>query len=206
MQDPAVTSCRKRRAFDALAARWDEEKDAERIAAAVTRALSLVGDLSGLDVVDVGCGPGRLEPFLLPRLGEGRVIAVDYAPVMIARGAARCRDARVTWLCRDVLETGIGDSTADLVLCFNAFPHFPDGGRVLREARRWLRPRGAFLLWHDLGREKLAEVHRRAGEAVEHDLLPPVAELAAAAVAAGLSVERAEEDDASYTLLVRRPA
>ena len=205
MQDPATPACRKRQAFDALAARWDEEKPAERIAESVARGLSLVGDLSGLDVVDVGCGPGRLEPFLLPRLGEGRVVAVDYAPAMIARGAARCRDARVTWLCRDVLETGIGDSSADLVLCFNAFPHFPDGLAVLREARRWLRPGGAFLLWHDLGRAKLAAVHRRAGEAVERDLLPPIAELAAAVVGAALAVERGEETEDSYTLLARRP-
>lgn len=195
----------RREVFDTLAARWDVERPAERVAAAVERGLSLLGDLSGLDVVDIGCGAGRLEPFLLPRLGSGSIVAVDFAPEMIARGAVRCRDPRVTWLCRDVLETGLGDATVNLVLCFNAFPHFPDGLGVLREVRRWLRRRGAFLLWHDLGRESLAEVHRRAGESVERDLLPPVAELADGAVTAGLAVERAEEDGSSYTLLGKRP-
>jgi demethylmenaquinone methyltransferase/2-methoxy-6-polyprenyl-1,4-benzoquinol methylase len=171
----------------------------------VTRGLSLLGELSGLRVVDLGSGPGRLEPFLLPRLGSGRIVAVDFAPEMIVRGASLARDPRVTWLCRDVLETGLPDAAFDLVLCFNAFPHFPDPGAALREARRWLVPGGRLLLWHDLGRERLAQVHRRAGPAVEGDLLFPVAVLAETARREGFVVERAEEDEESYTFLARRP-
>lgn len=203
MDGPAAA---KRSVFGALASTWDAAKPQEAIAAGVGRGLTLLGDISGLDVVDLGCGPGRLERFLLPRLGNGRVVAVDFAPEMIERGAALCPDPRVTWLCRDVLDTGMKGSCVDLVLCFNAFPHFPDGAAVLGEARRWLKPGGRLLLWHDLGRERLAEVHQRAGRAIEGDLLLPATVLAAVARAAGLLVERAEEDDASYTFLARRPA
>lgn len=201
----AESAAAKRSVFDALAARWEDGRPGAESEAAVRRGLALLGDLSGLAVVDAGCGPGRLEPFLLPALGTGSVVAVDSSPAMIARGAARCRDARVSWLCRDVLETGLDDAVADLVLCFDAFPHFPDGAAFLREVARWLRPGGRFLLWHDVGRRSLAEIHRRAGEAVAGDLLPPVAELTAAAEAAGLFVVRAAEDDESYTVLARRP-
>lgn len=203
MDGPAAA---KRSVFGALASSWDAGKPGEAIAAGVGRGLALLGDLSGLEVVDLGCGPGRLEPFLLPRLGNGRVVAVDFAPEMIERGADLCPDPRVTWLCRDVLDTGLEGSCADLVLCFNAFPHFSDGAAVLGEAWRWLKPGGRLLLWHDLGRERLAEVHRRAGRAVEGDLLLPAAALAATARAAGFLVERAEEDEVSYTFLARRPA
>ncbi len=202
MDGPAAA---KRSVFGALASSWDAAKPGEAIAAGVGRGLALLGDLSGLDVVDLGCGPGRLEPYLLPRLGTGSVVAVDFAPEMVERGAASCPDPRVTWLCRDVLDTGLGGSCADLVLCFNAFPHFPDGAAVLGEARRWLRPGGRLLLWHDLGRERLAQVHRRAGPAVEGDLLFPVAVLAETARREGFVVERAEEDEESYTFLARRP-
>lgn len=195
----------KRSVFEALASRWDAAKSVEAIAAGVSRGLSLLGDVSGLDVVDIGCGPGRLEPYLLAHLGEGRVVAVDFAAEMIVRGAALCPDRRVTWLCRDVLRTGLADASADLVLCFNAFPHFPGAGEVLREVARWLRPGGAFLLWHDVGRERLAEIHRRAGSALEGDLLPPVAELARLGRGSGFRVERAEEDGDSYTFLARKP-
>ena len=205
MTPDGPTPAEKRDAFGALASTWDAAKPEEAIAAGVSRGLSLLGDVSGLDVVDIGCGPGRLEPYLLARLGEGSVVAVDFAAEMIVRGAALCPDRRVTWLCRDVLGTGLADSSADLVLCFNAFPHFPGAGEVLREVARWLRPGGAFLLWHDVGRERLAEIHRRAGREVEGDLLPPVDELELVACEAGFLVERAEEDGSSYTFLARKP-
>jgi demethylmenaquinone methyltransferase/2-methoxy-6-polyprenyl-1,4-benzoquinol methylase len=103
------------------------------------------------------------------------------------------------------VDTGLSSSSADLVLCFNSFPHFPDGGAVLHEAARWLRPGGRLLLWHDLGRERLAEVHRRAGPPVHADVLPPIGQLAQLAGNAGFDVGMAEEDDSSYTLLARRP-
>lgn len=205
MPDLALSACPKRQAFDALAPRWDSLKPDEAVAAGARRGLSLLGELSGRHVVDLGCGTGRLEEVLLPHLGKGTVVAVDFSPAMIEQASRRCGDPRVTWLCRDVLETGFSSGSADVVLCFDAFPHFPDGAAVLREAARWLRPGGAFLLWHDVGREQLARVHRRAGPAVENDLLPPVADLASLAAAAGLVVGIAEEDEASYTFLARRP-
>lgn len=195
----------RRSAFRALAATWDAAKPRDEIEAGVVRGLDLLGDVRGFRAIDLGAGPGRLEPFLLPRLGDGCVVSVDFAPEMVVRGAMEVRDPRVTWLCRDVLETGLPDACAELVLCFDAWAHFPDGPAVLREARRWLTSGGLLLLWHDLGRERLAEVHRRAGRAVSRDLLPPVRALAVAAREAGLAVERAEEDARSWTLLARRP-
>jgi ubiquinone/menaquinone biosynthesis C-methylase UbiE len=196
----------KRDAFDALAERWDSLKTEEAVAAGVERGLALLGDLAGMEVVDLGCGTGRLEAILLPKLGNGRVVAVDFSSAMIGQASRRCADPRVTWLCRDVLRTGLATESADVVLCFDAFPHFPDKEAVLREVARWLRPGGKLLLWHDVGREQLARVHRRAGPPVDDDLLPPVAELEASGRAAGLRVELAREDETSYTFLARRPA
>lgn len=195
----------RKQAFDALAPRWDTLKPEEAVAAGVRRGLDLLGDLAGREVVDLGCGTGRLEAILLHGLGEGRVVAVDFSPAMIEAASRRSADPRVTWLCRDVLDTGLATGSADVVLCFDAWPHFPDGEAVLREVARWLRPGGAFLLWHDVGREQLAHVHRRAGPPVDRDLLPPVADLAASGRAAGLVVELAREDESSYTFLARRP-
>lgn len=204
MTGPGSESCPKRRAFDAIAPRWDEMKPDAAVAAGVERGLALLGDLSGARVVDLGCGTGRLEEVLLPRLGAGTVVAVDFSPAMIEQAARRCGDPRVTWLCRDVLDAGIASASADVVLCFDAFPHFHSRAALLGEVARWLRPGGRLLLWHDVGREHLAHVHRRAGPAMERDLLPPVAILSALVADAGFHVELAEEDVATYTLLARR--
>jgi ubiquinone/menaquinone biosynthesis C-methylase UbiE len=204
MSGPGSDGCPKRKAFDALAPRWDALKPDAAVEQGVRRGLDLLGDVSGAAVVDLGCGTGRLERLLLPRLGNGTVVAVDFSPSMIEEAARRCDDPRVTWLCRDVLDTGLESASIDVVLCFDAFPHFHSREALLAEAARWLRPGGALLVWHDVGREQLAHVHRRAGPAVEDDLLPPVADLAALAAAAGFLAERAEEDEASYTFLARR--
>lgn len=206
MTSPGSAACPKRRAFDALAPRWDSLKPDDAVAAGVERGLALLGDLSGRSVVDLGCGTGRLESLILPRLGEGRVVGVDFSPAMLEEAARRCPDPRATWLCRDVHDTGIGTASADVVLCFDAFPHFHGRPALLAEVARWLRPGGAFLLWHDVGREQLERVHRKAGPAVENDLLPPVAELAGLAAASGFVVEVAAEDEATYTLLARKAA
>jgi demethylmenaquinone methyltransferase/2-methoxy-6-polyprenyl-1,4-benzoquinol methylase len=201
----SASSIEKRRYFDNLAPRWDEIKPAAACAPGVERGLALVEPLAGRTVVDVGCGLGLLEAHLLPRVGQGRVIAVDFAPEMIARARARHPSPRIEWLCRDVFETGIADTVADVVLCFNAFPHFPDRPATLAEWARWLKPAGSVLIWHDTGREQLAGIHAGADPAIRCDRLPPVVELASLARAARLSVERAEEDDHSYTLLAHRP-
>lgn len=201
---PGSDSCPRRRAFDELAPRWDTMTREGTAPAGPERGLALLGDLSGARVVDLGCGTGRLEGVLLPRLGDGSVVAVDFSPAMLGEASRRLDDPRVTWLCSDVHAAGIAPGSADVVLCFDAFPHFHTPAALLGAVARWLRPDGAFLLWHDIGREALASVHRRAGPAVENDLLPPVSDLAKLVAAAGLAVEVADEDDASYTLLARR--
>ncbi len=195
----------KRRFFDDLAPRWDDLKPADGCVPGVERGLALVGALDGLTVVDLGCGTGLLEGCLLPRIGAGRIVAVDFSSGMLALARARHPSARITWVCRDVLETGLTDASADVVLCFNAFPHFPRAEATAREAARWLRPAGRVLVWHDIGRERLAAIHGGGPPPIQTDLLPPVERMADVFVAAGLVIETAEEDDDSYTLLARRP-
>jgi SAM-dependent methyltransferase len=202
----SVPAAEKRRFFDELAPRWDSLKPPDACAPGVERGLALVGPLEGRTVVDLGCGTGLLEGHLLPRVGDGLVVAIDFSAEMLALARARHGTQRVDWLCRDVLDTGLGDASADVVLCFNAFPHFAAPSATAREAARWLRPGRPVLVWHDVGRGQLAGIHGGGPPPIREDLLPPVARMADLFSAAGLVVERAEEDESSYTLLARRPA
>lgn len=194
----------RRATFSGLAERWDSFRPAGSQDAAVVRGLALVEPLAGRVVVDVGCGTGLLEGHLLPRIGDGRVVALDFAAPMLDLGRRRYPAPQVEWLCRDVLDSGLGDASTDVVLCFNTLPHFDDPAAVLREWARWLRLGGLALVWHDVGRAQLAAIHASAGGAVAHDHLPPVVSLAALFAAAGFEPLRAEEDEASYTCLARR--
>ncbi len=197
-------STHRRAAFSELAPRWDSLRPAGAQDAAVARGLELVEPLAGRVVVDVGCGTGLLVGHLLPRVGQGRVVALDFAAPMLELARRRHAGPGVLWLCRDVLDSGLPPASADVVLCFNTLPHFDDRGAVLREWARWLRPGGLALVWHDVGREQLAGIHASAGGAVAHDRLPPVDELADLFASQGFEGLRAEEDDVSYTCLARR--
>jgi ubiquinone/menaquinone biosynthesis C-methylase UbiE len=202
----SVPPAEKRRFFDDLAPRWDDLKPRNGCAPGVERGLALVEPLEGRTVVDLGCGTGLLEDHLLPRIRDGRILAVDFSAEMLALARARHGSPRITWICRDVLDTAIASASVDAVLCFNAFPHFPDAAATAGEAARWLRPRGPLLVWHDIGRDQLAAIHGGGPPPIRGDLLMPVARLADLVAAAGLAVERAEEDAVSYTLLARRPS
>jgi trans-aconitate methyltransferase len=59
-----------------------------------------LGDGTGLDVVDLGCGPADVTVRLARRLPRARLVGVDAGPVMLALGRERVRrsavDDRVT--------------------------------------------------------------------------------------------------------------
>jgi ubiquinone/menaquinone biosynthesis C-methylase UbiE len=194
----------RRAVFDGLASRWDEMRPAAAQHEAVARGLALVGDLGGRTVVDVGCGTGLLEGHLLGRVENGRIVAIDSSAGMISQARANHGETRVEWLCADVLRAGLAPASVDVVLCYNTWPHFDDPAAVARELGRWLKPRAVALVWHDIGRERLAAIHTEAGGPIAGDHLPPVAELGALFLDAGFAVLRAEEDANSYTLLARR--
>jgi ubiquinone/menaquinone biosynthesis C-methylase UbiE len=194
----------RRAVFDELAPRWDAMRPLGAQDAAVKRGLELVGPLDGRMVVDLGCGTGLLEGHLLRRIGCGRVLAIDSSPAMIAQARAKHTDARVEWLCADVLRAGLAPASVDVVFCYNTWPHFDDPAAVAHEFGRWLTRHGLALVWHDIGRERLAAVHAEAGGPLVGDRLPPATELGALFTASGFGVLRAEEDEGSYTLLARR--
>jgi len=195
----------KRAHFEALAPRWESFRPSHAAEEAVARGLDLVEPLASAAVVDVGCGTGVVLGPLLHRLGPtGRVLAIDFAQAMVDIARARHADPRLRWLCADALAADVSAGSIDVLLCFDTAPHFPDLQQALATFARWLAPGGRLLIWHDIGRERLALVHGKAGPPLDCDLLPPVGELAQLAISAGLLVERAEEDESSYTFLASR--
>jgi SAM-dependent methyltransferase len=150
--------------FDALAPRWDAIKPPEGSAVVVARGLDRVEPLLGKVVVDVGCGTGLLEEHLLHRIGDGRVIALDFAPAMIARARERHADPRVHWICSDVVEAAIecGSSRVLCALVAAGRGVASLARRGTRAARRDSRSGGS------ADRRGRASAHRRAFRSVRN--------------------------------------
>ena len=112
----------------------------------VRHALDRAGLRAGETVLELGPGPGAFTVDAAQRVGpEGRVIAVDIQPEMIAQVDARVRAAGVTNVETHVAsayELPIADASVDRVFLITVLPEIPDPVRALREIHRVLKPGG----------------------------------------------------------------
>lgn len=102
---------------------------------------------SGLDVLDVGCGPGALTQELVARVGDGAVRAVDPSESFVAACADRHPGVEVR-LGRGE-EIPFDDGSVDRVLAQLVLHFVSDPEQVAREFARLLRPEGvaAACVW-----------------------------------------------------------
>jgi len=112
--------------------------------------LSMLGDLAGQRVLDVGCGTGVATREIARRVGQGSlVVGVDPTPVFIEI-AERLRQDEML----DSLRFEIGDGRSlafpdgsfVVALAITVLSHLPEREQVLRELARVLRPGGRLLV------------------------------------------------------------
>jgi len=191
--------------FDAIAELWDGWDDLAVLARRLAAGLAALGVGGAETVVDLGCGTGNLSLALLAALsGDGRVVAVDISPRMIQVAAGKVRDARASFHVADAAELPLAAAACDRVVCFSAWPHFPDKDAVASELTRVLRPGGRAHVWHLSSRATINDIHANAGEAVKHDILVPAAETARCFETAGFIVEEVVDDEDGYLVTGRR--
>ena len=120
---------------------------------------------AGADVVEIGCGVGRLTRVIAAGVGSGgSVRALDVSPRMIERARSLNPGLDgVSWLVGDGASlVGVESSSADVVVSHVVFQHIADPTVTLgyvREIGRVLRPGGfaVFQFSND------PSVHRRPG-------------------------------------------
>ncbi len=111
-------------------------------------ALEAVADPGGKTVIDLGCGTGPLLSYLLGRFG--RVIALDFAPAMIARARHRLgrhASGKVEFLSRPMHDLTDLKGTLDVAIAVNSLV-MPDVrliDKTLSAVRASLKSSGVFL-------------------------------------------------------------
>ncbi len=98
----------------------------------------------GLDLLDVGCGPGTLTADLAARVAPGRVLGLDASadPLDEARAAAARAGVEVTVAVGDVYALDLPDDSFDVVHAHQVLQHLTDPVAALREMARVCRPGG----------------------------------------------------------------
>jgi SAM-dependent methyltransferase len=107
--------------------------------------LNVLGDVDGLDVVELGCGTAYFSAWLA-KLGA-RPIGVDVTPAQLATARRMMAETGIEFplVEADAAETGLPAESADLVLSEYGASIWVDPYRWIPEAARLLRPGGRLV-------------------------------------------------------------
>jgi ubiquinone/menaquinone biosynthesis C-methylase UbiE len=104
-----------------------------------------VGIKQGFKVLDYGCGPGGYIPPVSELIGEtGKLYALDVLPVavdMVKNRAKKSNLTNVETILSDC-NTGLPDSSIDVVLLYDTFHDLDNQNSVLQELHRVLKSNG----------------------------------------------------------------
>jgi len=188
--------------FNNLAADWDNmpQPDQRKLAHIAARLQLHAGQA----VLDVGTGTGVMLPFLREGIGpDGTLIAVDIADKMIARASEKYASL-ARFQTADVTALPFADGSFDRVVCYSAFPHFPDKERALREMARVLKYDGAIFIAHSEGRERINHFHHSLKSFVSQDHLPDDEAMRRLGAATGCEADFVENNQEYYILQFRK--
>lgn len=154
--------------FDRCAPTWDAEMIKND--SIIEKILDNVEVGEGMDVLDVACGTGVMFPYYLHR-GVASVTGIDISPEMAKIAAGKYKkEPRVRVVCGDVEETVFGRKF-DVIVVYNAFPHFPDPRRLIKILSGLLKDEGRLTIAHGASRETIDNHHNGPASKVSNGLM-----------------------------------
>lgn len=142
--------------FDAKASNWDnlEIKTHKCLNDFIINNVPLK---QGLKVLDLGCGTGIISEIIYQQT-KTKVKAMDVSPNMISLAKQKHHPNHIEFLVDDFYHTT--ESNMDMILCFNAYPHFVDTLGFVKKAKEVLKDDGILVIIHNLSRDELDKCHQ----------------------------------------------
>ena len=154
--------------FDRCASNWDAD---------MIKSDTIIGKIldnaevgEGMHVLDVACGTGVMFPYYLQR-NVASVTGIDISPEMAKIAAGKFEnDPKVQVVCADV-EEAVFDRQFDVIVVYNAFPHFPEPARLIKRLCSLLKDGGRLTIAHGASREAIDNHHHGAASKVSNGLM-----------------------------------
>ena len=154
--------------FDNLAVGWDAEQIPKD--AIIEKILDNGGVEEGKDVLDVACGTGTLFPFY-SEINVKSVTGIDISPEMVKIAKKKFPETEI--ICGDA-EEYLFNKTFDIIMIYNAFPHFPNPEKLIENLARYLKDNGRISIAHSMSRAEIQSRHQKRAAKVSMEL--PTAE------------------------------
>lgn len=176
--------------FNDFAPRWDNEPIAER--ELIDTILQNGGITENIDVLDIGCGTGVMFPHYIERKVSS-ITAVDLSPEMVKIAKSKFTDANV--ICDDAENVSF-DRQFDVVMIYNAFPHFPNPEKLIENLAKTLKSGGRISIAHGMSKKELDEIHMKSAGMVSNIL--PECEILAKMLESEFDVDIMISNDKMY--------
>lgn len=154
--------------FDQCAPTWDAGMIKSDVI--IGKILDNAEITAGMDILDVACGTGVMFDYYLER-GVNSVTGIDISPEMAKIAAGKYEnESRIQVICGDVEEAAF-DRKFDVIVVYNAFPHFPDPRRLIKTLSGLLKEGGRLTVAHGASREAIDNHHQGAASKVSNGLM-----------------------------------
>lgn len=175
--------------FDRLAPSWDERQTRNEKVISLILQKSGVGE--GVSVLDVASGTGVLFGDYL-KCGAS-VTGIDISEEMVKIAKEKFPD--VTLICDDA-ETFSFTGQYDVVMIYNAFPHFTDPEKLFKNLTKVLKKGGRLTVAHGMSMAELQKCHSGKTERVSRPL--PEKEALAETMSPYVKVDTMISDEKMY--------
>lgn len=184
--------------FDSLADSWDS--DMVKSDEIIEKILKNSHFKSGQNVLDVACGTGVMFDYYLS-IGAKSIVGIDISPKMCEISQKKYKDKdKVSVLCGDVTEYPFCEKF-DLIVVYNAFPHFPEPEKLIEVLSSLLNEGGRLTVAHGEPRARIDARHKGSASKVSVALME--AEELAKLFSRFLEVETVISDDTMYQVVGR---
>ena len=176
--------------FNNLADGWDAEQIPKD--AIIEKILDNGGVEEGKAVLDIACGTGTLFPFYWERSVKS-VTGIDISPEMMK--IAKQKFPKTEIICGDAEEYHF-DKNFDIIMLYNAFPHFPNPEKLIKNLAGCLKDDGRISIAHSMSRAEIQSLHQKRASNVSLEL--PTAEVLAEMLQPYFVIDIIISDDEMY--------
>ncbi len=139
--------------FNSLAAEWDENQQTD--ADVVNFILKKSGIKKGVRVLDVACGTGVLFDYY-SRYEVDKLTGIDISENMLKIACRKFDGAEL--ICADAESYRFSDEY-DVVMIYNAFPHFPNPSALIENLALAIKSGGRLTVAHGMSMAELERCH-----------------------------------------------